>query len=488
MFVALAIVLICAATAAVYWPVSDHAFVYFDDTRYVIDNPHVHDGLRLSTLSWAFETDRMGTWHPLTWLSHAADWSLFGAHAGGHHATSLILHALNAVLLLLLLHRMTGRLGSSAFVALVFAVHPLNVASVAWVASRKGVLSAAFAFLTMLAYVRYTERPTISRYLVVVVAFGLGLLSKPVLVTLPALLLLLDIWPLERMSWGGRAKHGIHPWREKMPLLAMSFAVGVVVFAVRRSGDPVAWVDRLADAPLAYLVYLRRVFLPVDLATPYPPANAPAIGIALAAFALLAAITAAAWRSRKSHPSFGVGWLWFLITLLPVIGIVQVGAHPMADRWMYLPMIGVLVAVAWGVAAWMPRGRPSRAILFVGCAAIVVALAVKARWQVAIWKDTETLFDHAIATTENNRAAHYNLGWYFAHEGRADEAIVQYRRAIEISPEHFPSHHNLALVLWDEGRTEEAIRATCEALRVLDPSEEAIRARLAARLGEARCP
>ena len=289
-------------TLFLYWPVTDQELVYFDDTQYVIENRRVHDGLSRSTLAWAFTTDRMGTWHPLTWLSHAADWSLYGDDAGGHHRTSLFLHALNTLLLFFVLRRMTGELWASAFVAFVFAVHPLNVATVAWVASRKGVLSATFALLTVWAYVRYTERPALGRSLLVAFAFALGLMSKPVLVSLPLLLLLLDVWPLDRLGWNGRGREGARPWVEKLPLFGMSAAVSVVVYLVREVKEPVALIDRWSNAPVAYLVYLKRFFWPTGLATPYPPAERPSLGLMLGALAALFAITALAFRWRRERP------------------------------------------------------------------------------------------------------------------------------------------------------------------------------------------
>lgn len=476
------------ATLLLYWPVSGYELVYFDDTKYVIENAHVQDGLQPSTIAWAFATDRMGTWHPLAWISHAADWSLYGDDAGGHHLSSLFLHVLNALLLFAVLRRMTGRLWESAFVAFIFALHPLNVASVAWVSSRKGVLSAAFLFLTLYAYIRYTERPSIARYLGMATVFALGLLSKPVLVSLPLLLLVLDMWPLERLAWDGRGRGDARPWLEKLPLVAMSIAVSAVVFVVRRTGELAPWTERWAQVPLAYLVYLKRIFWPVGLATPYPPPSPPTVATVLGAVAILTAISAVAYWFRRTHPYLAAGWLWFLITLAPVIGFVQIGAYPMADRWMYLPMIGISVAVTWGVGSYLPQTRLAASALGVAAVVTLIILGAQTRAQLVTWQNTETLFRHAIAVTDNNRTAHYNLAWYLAKEGRPDEAVAQYRRAIEISPEDFPSRHNLALLLWREDRTEEAFEATCAALRVLDPSAEDIRRRLTERLGGATCP
>jgi len=485
-------VLISAAlllvTLGLYWPVIDQDFVYFDDTRYVIENRHVHAGLDASTVQWALTTDTMGTWHPLTWLSHAADWSLYGSDAGGHHLTNLLLHALNVLLLFGVLRRMTGSLWASAFVALVFAVHPLNVASVAWIASRKGVLSTAFWLLTMWTYTSYARRGGVGRYALVLLAFALGLLSKPMLVSLPFVLLLLDVWPLRRLGWNGRAMGDARPVFDKIPLFSLAAAVSLVVFLVRRISDPVAWTERLAHVPMSYLVYLKRIFWPLGLATPYPPMSAPVASHVLGAVVILLGVTAFAVRSRRQRPYLAVGWLWFLMTLAPVIGFVQISAYPMADRWTYVPMIGILIMVAWGVPSLLPKERFARAALGVAGAVVIVAFSFVTRVQVGYWQNTETLFRRAFAVTDDNRAAHYNLGWYFAREHRPDEAVEHYRRAIEISPEHFPSHHNLALLLIEEGRVEEAVEPTCAALRLADPSDEARRQWLTEHLHGAQCP
>lgn len=475
-------------TLGLYWPVIDQDFVYFDDTRYVIENRHVHAGLDASTVRWALTTDTMGTWHPLTWLSHAADWSLYGSDAGGHHLINLLLHALNVLLLFGVLRRMTGSLWASAFVALTFAVHPLNVASVAWVASRKGVLSTAFWLLTMWAYTSYARRGGLGRYALVLLAFALGLLSKPMLVSLPLVLLLLDVWPLRRLGWNGRAMGDARPVFDKIPLFLLAAAVSIVVFLVRRIGDPVAWTERLAHVPMSYLVYLKRILWPTGLATPYPPMSAPVASHVFVAIVILLGVTVLAVRSRRQRPYLAVGWLWFLVTLAPVIGFVQVGGHPMADRWTYVPMIGILIMVAWGVSSLLPKERFAKAALGVAGAVVILAFSFVTRVQVGYWQNTETLFRRAIAVTDDNRTAHYNLGWYFAREHRPDEAVEHYRRAIEMSPEHFPSHHNLALLLIEEGRVEEAIEPTCAALRLTDPSDEALRQRLTEHLHGAQCP
>jgi hypothetical protein len=475
-------------TVGLYWTVTGQDFVYFDDTRYVIENRAIQRGIDAAVVEWAFTTDRMGTWHPLTWLSHAVDWSVYGSDAGGHHLTNLLLHALNALLLFGVLRRMSGSLWASAFVAFAFAVHPLNVASVAWIASRKGVLSTAFWLLTMWTYLDYTRRGGGRRYALVLVAFALGLMSKPMLVSLPFVLLLLDVWPLGRLGWNGRPIGKAKPVLEKIPLFLMAAAVSVGVFLIRRAGDPVAWTDRWVHVPMSYLVYLKRILWPAGLATPYPALGPPTAWPTLAAIIILLGITALAIRSRRERPYVAVGWLWFLVTLAPVIGFVQIGAYPMADRWTCVPMIGVLIMVAWGVPSLLPRERYAQAALGVAGAVAIIALSVVARAQVGYWQNTETLFLRAIAVTDDNRTAHYNLAWYLAREHRPDEAVAHYRRAIEISPEHFPSHHNLALLLIEEGRTDEAVEPTCAALRLADPSDGALRKRLTEHLHGAECP
>jgi hypothetical protein len=471
-----------------YRPVLEHGFVHFDDPAYVTENRAIQHGIHAATIEWAFSTDRMGTWHPLTWLSHAADWSLYGSNPRGHHLTSLLLHVLNVLLLFGVLRTMTGRLWASAFVAFTFAVHPLNVESVAWIASRKGVLSTAFWLLTMWAYVRYAGRGGVGRYLLVVAAFALGLLSKPMVVSLPFVLLLLDVWPLRRMTWNGRATGKGRPMLEKVPLLVMATASSAVVFAVRRVGEPVPWTERLAHVPLAYVAYLKRIVWPSGLATPYPHPPPPAAFEVVIAGVLLLAITAVVIRGRKQRPFLIVGWLWFLLTLAPVIGVVQIGAQPMADRWTYVPMIGVLIMIAWGVPSLAPDSRAIRALSGALAAVVIVGLGAVAHAQIRAWESTETLFRRAIEVTEGNRTAHYNLAWDLARQKRPDEAIEHYRRAIAIDPDHFPSQHNLGLLLLEQGRSDEAVEPICAALRLADPSDAALRARLTEHLSGAPCP
>jgi tetratricopeptide (TPR) repeat protein len=268
----------------------------------------------------------------------------------------------------------------------------------------------------------------------------------------------------------------------------MAAALSVVVYVVRQTGEPVAWTERLSQVPRAYLVYLRRIFWPSDLATPYPALEQVTLLQAAAASIAVLALTFWAIRSRRQRPYLMVGWLWFLITLAPVIGFIQVGGHPMADRWMYVPMIGVLIMLAWGLPSLLPRARPMKIALGTAGLVVLIALSAVTHAQIGYWQNTETLFRRAIAVTERNRLAHYNLAWFLAKQGRADEAVVQYRRAIEIEPTHFASHHNLGLLLIQEGRQDEALEPICAALRLADPDDEALRKRLAEHLEGAPCP
>ena len=324
-------ILIAAAlllvTVALYWPVVGQDFVHFDDTRYVLENRAIQHGVDGATIEWALTTDRMGTWHPLTWLSHAADWSVYGSDAGGHHLSNLLLHLFNVLLLFGLLRKTTGSLWASAFVALVFAVHPLNVASVAWIASRKGVLSTTFWLLTMWAYADYAKRGGAERYAWVLLAFALGLMSKPMLVSLPLVLLLFDVWPLRRMRWNGRPTGDAKPFVEKLPLFAMSAVVSIVVFSVRRIGEPVGWGDRLMQVPMGYALYVQRILWPAGLATPYPPLGSPTAGALALAVLVVLGVSALAFLARRERPYLAVGWLWFVLTLAPVIGVVQIGGY-----------------------------------------------------------------------------------------------------------------------------------------------------------------
>lgn len=443
-------------TASVYLQLLEHDFINFDDPSYVTDNLHVRQGLTWQTVRWAFAARDASNWHPLTWISHALDAQMFGLSAHGHHLTSLLLHVGNVLLLFLVLAEATNAMWPSALVAALFGLHPLHVESVAWVAERKDVLGALFWMLTMLAYVRYNQRPSRFRYALVVLTFGLGLMAKPMLVTLPCVLLLLDFWPLGRMR---RPIKGITPLArlvaEKLPLFALAAASSIITFTVQRSAGSVASLTkiplqvRFGTALLSYVTYMRKMLWPVDLAIFYPYVRHPSrVSIAGAAI-LLAAITFLVIRQATRRPYLLVGWLWYLGTLVPVLGIVQVGDQALADRYTYIPLIGLFIIVAWGGSElfadrYAAIGASLALVALGGCAVVT--------WrQIQYWQNSDTLFAHALRVTENNDIAHLNLGVELQRQGRPEEATRHFVEALRITPDYAAAHNDLALALETEG-------------------------------------
>ncbi len=456
-------IVICAALAAaalaVFWPVLHHDFINYDDDVYVTENPEVRAGLTLDGLRWAWTTSHAANWHPLTWISHMLDCELFGLDPRGHHLTSLIAHVLNSQLLFLLLRRMTGAVWRSALVAVLFAVHPLHVESVAWVAERKDVLSTLFGLLTLLAYARYAERPRPARFAWVSLLLALGLTAKPMLVTLPFLLLLLDHWPL------GRSRN--ESWRrlvvEKLPLFGLAALSGVVTIAVQRAGGALGSMElyplgaRISNAVVSCAGYLRKMVWPADLAVFYPhPGSEWVPWRVAAAAAVILAVSVLAVRMRRRHPALLTGWLWYLVTLAPVIGFIQVGQQAMADRYTYLPLIGVFAGIVWIVPDLRSR-RVLAATAGVAAGVTIVALIAAARAQVGHWRDSVTLFRHALEVTENNHIAHNSLGVELRRLGRETEAMEHYREALRVRPGDADAHYNLGLSLAEQGRTDEAL-------------------------------
>lgn len=431
---------------AVFWPVLGGEFVSYDDGEYVLFNPPVLGGLSWDGVLWAFTTGHVANWHPLTWLSHMADVSLFGMNPAGHHATNLMLHVLNTLLLFLLLRSMTGSLWRSAFVAALFAVHPAHVESVAWVAERKDLLCAAFWLSATWAYVSWVRRRGEGRYLLVLLLFAAGLLSKPMIVTLPFTLLLLDVWPLERLREGtpGVFRRLI---LEKAPLFLLAAASAVVTLLVQRAGGAMGTLEamplsaRAGNAVVAYTRYLGMLVWPSHLAVFYPhPGAALSTAAILGSSLLLLALTAAAVALRPSAPYVFVGWLWFLVTLLPVIGLVQVGLQALADRYTYVPFIGLFVAVAWGVPAAVSRWRPARFACRAAAAASLLALALAARTQAGVWKNSETLYASSIRNTQNNGVINNQMGEHYNSVGKPVEALRYLNEALRIADK--PEVHN----------------------------------------------
>jgi Flp pilus assembly protein TadD len=495
--------LLTAATLITFWPLTGCDFINYDDTAYVTENPHVLTGLSLANAGWAFRTSCLGNWHPLTMLSHMLDVQLFGLNPGWHHSTNLCFHVANTVLLFLLLRRLTRRVWPSAFVAALFALHPLHVESVAWVSERKDVLSTFFSLLSLWAYGRYArtessvERrassagaadsalaprpstldplpsggrlPAALFYLLSLGCFALGLMSKPMLVTLPFIMLLLDYWPLRRFHLStlnpqpATTQPLLRLLLEKWPFFFLSaIACIVTVIAQQESGAvqslaviPVG--ERIENALVAYARYLGKTLWPHALAIPYPPVGHWPFAVAALAAVLLAALSfGALWVGRK-FPFIAVGWLWFLGTLVPVIGIIQAGDQSLADRYTYFPLVGLFIALVWTAADIAPGWHHRRAVLAAAASALLLLCAVATRVQLRCWRDSETLFLHAIEVTRGNHVAHNGLGLHLFKRGKVAEAIAHYEAALQINPLYDVAHSNLGRALADQRRYDEAM-------------------------------
>jgi tetratricopeptide (TPR) repeat protein len=468
-------------TLVVFHQLPSHDFINLDDDILVYENPHVHAGLNKQGIAWAFTTFEAYNYHPLTWLSHMLDCQLFGLRPGMHHLTNLLFHLMNTALLLMVLRRMTGTLWRSGFVAALFALHPLHVESVAWVAERKDLLSAFFWLLAMWAYARYAERPGLNRYLPVLLFFALGLLAKPMVVTLPFVLLLLDFWPLGRMQFyqAGSDNRPLEPkvpvfrlvW-EKIPLFALAALSIVVTFAAQQKGGALKSLEafplttRIANALISYVSYIGKMIWPHNLAVYYPySGSVPVWHAAGAGLALICLTVLLMWTARK-RPYLAVGWLWYLGTLVPVIGLVQVGSQAMADRYTYLPLVGLFIALAWGVPSLFTSWHHRRSILAISATILLVSFTARTWLQLRYWQNSITLFQRTLHVTTNNHFAHNNLGVALAHNGRPNEAINHYSEALRLKPEAFEVHNNLANVLAAQGSVDEAIKHYFEALRL----------------------
>jgi hypothetical protein len=461
--------LLLVCTLAVFGPVLGFDFVAFDDDIYVFENLRVRTGLWPGNVAWAF-SPQIGHWHPLTWLSYMLDVELFGVDPRAHHGTSLLLHACNGMLLYAGLRALTGSRVRSAAVALLFAIHPLHVEPVAWIASRKDVLSGSFFLLTLLAYASFVRRGGATRYGMLMGAFALGLMSKPMLATLPCVLLLLDCWPLARVDPQRIAHSGWLLVREKLPLFALSVASSLMTVLAADRGGALRVIevdDRVANAVIGYAAYLSKTIWPVHLLPFYPNlgANVPASQL-LGAVGWLVGGTAAAIVGWRRMPYLAVGWLWFLGMLLPVSGVVSFGGHGYADRYTYLPLIGLFIAAVWGVADLAARSRVVRAaVVGLGAVALGVLLVV-ARAQVGHWQTSETLFEHAVRSAPDNTLMHYKLGRVYSRQGRLEEAAGEYLRALELAPRYIQPRNSLGLIWLRQGRLDEAISSFREVLRV----------------------
>jgi tetratricopeptide (TPR) repeat protein len=484
-FIALLLVL---GTLAVYLPAAHHVFTCYDDDDYVTGNPMVKNGLTWAGVKWAFTTWHASNWHPLTWISHMVDCQLAGLNPSVPHCVNILFHVANAVLLFALLLRLTGLIWPGAFAAALFAWHPLHVESVAWIAERKDVLSTFFALLTLLAYTRYAQRrskvegreskaavpgsrfPT-RDYFLALLFFALGLMSKPMLVTLPFVMLLLDYWPLKRFEVQGSGFRVQSLVLEKIPFFALAAASCVITFLSQHHGGAVASLEnvplhyRLENVPVAYAGYLLKMIWPAHLAAFYPLNPLSRLELA-AAVAAVAVISWLVWRMRRSCPYWLVGWLWFFGTLVPVIGLVQVGGAAMADRYTYFPSIGIFLAVALGVRDGAERFQVSKPIIGAIAGLVLAACLVLTHNQLNFWQDDIALFSHAIAVTKDNDTAHLNLGFALEKAGLKTEAMAEYRTSMKLEPNRAETHNNLANLLDDTGHPDEAKAEYQEALRI----------------------
>ncbi len=512
-------------TLLAYSPLFRCDFISYDDPDYVTHNPHVERGLTAEGISWAFVTRHTGNWHPLTWISHMADCQVYGLSPGGHHFSSLLLHVANTLLLFGVLRRLTGALWRSALVAALFAWHPLHVESVAWVSERKDVLSAFFWFLALGAYGRYAEKSKVQGpksevrgfYLLALLFFVLGLLSKPMVVTLPFVLLLLDYWPLQRSPELSERSVAV-PWSklvwEKLPFFLLAAIASTVTFFAQKSGGAVSslhdvtFPQRLANAPIACIRYLRKMFWPSDLAIIYPLRDSWAVWQIIGAAFLLAAITLLAVATRRSRPYLFIGWLWFLGMLVPVIGLVQVGRQSMADRYTYLPLVGVFIMLVWAAADWLQcRSKPKLQVVPALVTVLLIGCTGLTWFQARTWRNSTTLFTHALAVKAGGAFAHADLGAALAGSGRLDEAVAEYEAALKLKPgnpiallglglinarqgkdgpamdyfgaalrsrpDYAEARYNIGLLLAAQGKTDEAIEQYKECLRLLPDVSEA---------------
>jgi len=475
----------------IYWPVQHFEFINYDDNIYVTENVHVRSGITKESAIWAFTTYHAYNWHPLTWLSLMLDNELYQLNPGGYHWTNVLFHIANTLFLFLALNRMTGAIWLSGFVAALFALHPLHVESVAWVAERKDVFSTLFWMLTMYIYVFYIERPSAWRYALLLVCFSFGLMAKPMLVTLPFVLLLLDFWPLGRFPFSPEDSHSYFQknevWDhrislrsntlyrltlEKIPLLILSILCSITTLLAQQSGEAVAtlqrlsFMERVANAFISYSNYILKMFWPTALAVFYPyPGTWPVWQVA-GSFSLLVAITALVIRGMRRHPYLAVGWLWYLGTLIPVIGLIQVGSQAMADRYTYIPLIGLFIMIAWGVPDILGQWRHKRNILLILSGFVLISLMICSCIQVQSWENGISLFQHAVNSTKNNSITYNNLGTALLLKNRSDEALIQYHKSIQLQPNNPDVYNNLGYILSLKGKANEAIIQYNKALQL----------------------
>lgn len=473
-----------ALVLVVYWPVQHFGFLQYDDQHYVTENYKIQAPIHFQSLCLVLTDIHTGNWHPLTMLSHQLDWQRHGPDAGGHHRTSILIHILNTLLLFFLFQKMTGALWRSACVAALFAVHPIHMESVAWVAERKNVLSTLFWLLTLLGYAGYVKSPDWKRYTLMMICFVCGLLSKSMVVTLPFVLLLMDFWPLHRVSlpenWGwstvlaNREKY-FFLIREKIPLILISVVfMGIAIYTqkignVFHNPEALPLPDRVANAMVSYILYMKKLFYPVDLAIFYPLYAIASWQAFLAALSLILA-TVAVFGYSKKHPYLLVGWLWYLVTLIPVIGLVQIGRQSMADRYAYIPFIGLFAAIAWAVPRAFSKWRHSAIYASALLVGFILILTVSSYLRIGIWQNTTTLFEDALRTNPRNYLAYNVLGLEKANQGLLDEALSYYYVSLKMNPKNENAYNNAGNAFFTQGRYPEAYQCYRKALSINDRS------------------
>ena len=474
---------------AVFWQVRGHEFLTYDDPDYVTKNPHIRDGISPQAVLWALTSGYAANWHPLTWISHMIDVQLYGMDPGGHHLTSVWIHAASALLLFLTLKRMTRRLWPSAFVAALFALHPLHAESVSWIAERKDVLSGFFWILTMWCYAAHAEKRSTGTYLALLLSFAVGLMAKQMLVTLPFVLLLLDYWPLNRLRLPGapvgpakdsQAREGTgggssagRVIREKIPLIALTVISSVTIYLVQQGGGAMSTRDllplgaRVSNAIVSYMVYIEKTIWPSGLAIFYPhPGSTLTLWTTGVSALILLVVTGFVLFKGRRYPYLPVGWFWYLGTLVPVIGLVQVGIQARADRYTYLPIIGLFIMVAWGLPDLLSGWRNRKELLAGGVLAALASCIYLTATQTAYWRDNSSVFGHAVEVVENNFLAHNDLGSALEKKGEIDAAIAHYREAIRLKPDFVLAQSNLGAALGRQGKFDEAISHLQEAIRL----------------------
>ncbi len=494
-------ILLIVATFVVYGQVRNHEFIDYDDNTHVFENPHVREGLTPESIIWAFTATQGVLWHPLTWLSFMVDYELFGLNPGWYHLVNVLFHIANTLILFLFLRYITGALWRSAFVAALFALHPLHVESVAWVTERKDVLSIFFMMLAMWMYVKYAERPSVKKYFLILLFFVLGLMAKPMIVTFPFVLLLLDYWPLGRFKTGEGGRKSMtgepltHRYKritnyqlimEKIPFFALSAARSIFTFFEVEIGltlypvGSISMVHRITNAIVSYVVYIGKMFWPNRLAIFYPHkgANLPVWQVVFAGLFLIG-VTVIVIRLARRFAYLPVGWFWYIGTLVPVIGL---GEKAMADRYTYMTVIGLYVIIAWVVHDISARWGHRRMILILSAGIVLTSLAINSWLQVRLWKDSVTLFEHSLNVTEDNYVLHYGLGQTLRRQEKIDEAVIHYKEALRIHPEFYEPNDALGSILAQRGDLDQAIKYFREAVRI-NPYDPQVLSNLGLALG-----